>query len=90
MTDDKRKPGRPALPPGEKLGVVPARSGAALGYVGGMSAAKTTSERVEKMRQEREAIGLRRRELYAHDDDWPKVREVASKLLREREEQTKS
>ena len=55
-----------------------------------MNAAKTTRERVEKLRQEREALGLRRRELYAHDDDWPKVREVASKLLREREEQTKS
>ena len=25
MTDDKRKPGRPTLPPGEKLVVVPAR-----------------------------------------------------------------
>ena len=25
MTDDKRKPGRPALPPGEKLVVVPVR-----------------------------------------------------------------
>ena len=38
-----------------------------------MSAAKTTAERVEKLRQEREALGLRRRELYAHDDDWPKL-----------------
>ena len=56
----------------------------------GTVTAKTTSQRVEKLRQEREALGLRRRELYAHDDDWPKVREVASKLLREREEQTKS
>ena len=55
-----------------------------------MNAAKTTRERVEKLRQEREALGLRRRELYAHGDDWPKVREVASKLLREREEQTKT
>lgn len=25
MTDDKRKPGRPALPPGKKLVVVPVR-----------------------------------------------------------------
>lgn len=25
MTNDKRKPGRPALPPGEKLVVVPVR-----------------------------------------------------------------
>ena len=50
-----------------------------------MSAAKTTSERVEKLRQEREALGLRRRELYAHDDDWPKLQELAAKLQRKRE-----
>lgn len=46
---------------------------------------KTTSERVEKLRQEREALGLRRRELYAHDDDWPKLQELAAKLQRKRE-----
>ncbi len=54
-----------------------------------MSAAKTTSKRVEKMRQEREAIGLRRRELYAHDDDWPKLQELAAKLQRKRERLSK-
>lgn len=49
-----------------------------------MNAAKTTSERVEKLRQEREALGLRRRELYAHDDDWPKLQESAAKMQRKR------
>ena len=51
--------------------------------------AKTTSERVEKLRQEREALGLRRRELYAHDDDWPKLQELAAKLQRKRERDSK-
>lgn len=54
-----------------------------------MNAAKTTSERVEKLRQEREALGLRRRELYAHDDDWPKLQELAAKLQRKRERDAK-
>ena len=51
--------------------------------------AKTTSERVEKLRQEREALSLRRRELYAHDDDWPKLQELAAKLQRKRERMSK-
>lgn len=51
--------------------------------------AKTTSERVEKLRKGREALGLRRRELYAHDDDWPKLKELAAKLQRKRERLSK-
>ena len=54
-----------------------------------MTAAKTTSERVEKLRQERQALGLRRRELYAHDDDWPKLQALAAKLQRKRERLSK-
>ena len=50
---------------------------------------KKSSERVEKLRQEREALGLRRRELYAHDDDWPKLQELAAKLQRKRERDAK-
>ena len=50
-----------------------------------MTPAKTTSERVEKLRKEREALGLKRREMYAHDDDWPKLQELAAKLQRRRE-----
>ena len=57
--------------------------------VGGMNAAKTTSERVEKLRQERADLGLKRRELYAHDDDWPKLQELAAKLQRKRERDAK-
>lgn len=51
--------------------------------------AKTTSERVEKMRQEREALGMRRRELYVHDDDWPRLQELAVKMKRKRERLSK-
>ena len=54
-----------------------------------MNVAKTISERVEKLRQEREAIGLRRRELCAHDDDWPKLQELSAKLQRKRERLSK-
>ena len=54
-----------------------------------MNAAKTVKERVEKLRQEREDLGLKRRELYAHDDDWPKLQEFASKLQRKRERNAK-
>lgn len=49
----------------------------------------TTTERVEKLRQERETLGLRRRELYAHDEDWPKLQELAAKLQRKRERNAK-
>ena len=54
-----------------------------------MMPAKTTSERVEKMRQEREALGMRRRELYVHDDDWPRLQELAVKMKRKRERLSK-
>lgn len=49
----------------------------------------TTTQRVDKLRQEREALGLRRRELYAHEDDWPKLQELAAKLQRKRERNAK-
>ncbi len=51
--------------------------------------AKTIAERVEKLRQERSKLGLKRRELYVHDDDWPKVQELAEKLQAKREKQKK-
>lgn len=54
-----------------------------------MSAAKTTGQRVEKLRQKREAIGIRRRELYAHEDDWPKLQELSAKLQRKRQRTAK-
>ena len=54
-----------------------------------MNAAKTTAERVAALRAARDALGLRRRELYAHDDDWPKLQELAAKLQRKRERDAK-
>ena len=51
--------------------------------------AKTTSERVEKLRQERAEMGLKRREVYAHDDDWPKIQELADKLKQKRQKAAK-
>ena len=52
--------------------------------------AKTASERVEKLRQERLELGLKRREVYAHDEDWPKIKELAAKLQRKREAKRKA
>lgn len=49
-----------------------------------MSAAKTTSERVQAMRAARETLGLRRLELYAHPDDWPAIKALAERLARKR------
>ena len=49
-----------------------------------MSAAKTTGERVAKLRTERDALGLKRLELYAHPDDWPVIKALAEKLQRRR------
>jgi hypothetical protein len=34
-------------------------------------------------------LGLKRRELYAHDNDWPKLQELAAKLQRKRERLSK-
>ena len=45
-----------------------------------MNAAKTTSERVQAMRAARDALGLKRLELYAHPDDWPVIKALADKL----------
>ena len=49
-----------------------------------MNAAKTTSERVQAMRAARDALGLKRLELYAHPDDWPAIKALADKLQRKR------
>jgi hypothetical protein len=45
-----------------------------------MSAAKTTAERVAKLRADRDALGLKRLELYAHPEDWPAIKALAEKL----------
>lgn len=46
--------------------------------------AKTTAERVSALRKLREALGLKRREVYAHDDDWPKIAALATSLQAKR------
>jgi hypothetical protein len=49
-----------------------------------MNAAKTTSERVQAMRAARDALGLKRLELYAHPEDWPAIKALAERLQRKR------
>ena len=46
--------------------------------------AKTTAERVADLRASRNALGLKRLELYAHPDDWPAIKELEEKLQRKR------
>ena len=49
-----------------------------------MSAAKTTAERVAALRAARDAMDLKRLELYAHPEDWPAIKALAEKLQRRR------
>jgi hypothetical protein len=49
-----------------------------------VTAAKTASERVAKLRADRDALGLKRLELYAHPEDWPAIQALAKKLARKR------
>jgi len=49
-----------------------------------MTAAKTPTERVQKLRSDRDALGLRRLELSAHPDDWPAIKALAEKLQKRR------
>ena len=46
---------------------------------------KTTSERVDKLRAARAILGLKRLELYAHQEDWPAIKAIAAKLARKRQ-----
>ena len=48
------------------------------------SEVKTTAERVDKLRKERAALGLKRKEVYVHDDDWPELLKHAQRLERKR------
>ena len=52
-------------------------------------APKTTAERVAAMRAARDALGLKRLDLYAHPDDWPAIKALAAKLQRKRERDAK-
>ena len=49
-----------------------------------MTAAKTTNERVANLRKERTALGIERREVYAHDEDWPAIKALADRLAKRR------
>lgn len=49
-----------------------------------MSAAKTTSERVDKLRKERASLGLVRKDVYVHPGDWHEVLLLVAKLQRRR------
>lgn len=49
-----------------------------------MSAAKTTSERVDKLRKERASLGLVRKDVYVHPGDWHEVLKLAKRLERRR------
>ena len=42
--------------------------------------AVAVKSRVDAMRAVRKAAGLKRRELYVHDDDWPQIAALAMKL----------
>lgn len=46
--------------------------------------AVAVKDRVAKMRADRDALGLKRLELYAHPDDWPAIQALAKKLARKR------
>ena len=41
---------------------------------------KTVNERVRTLRAKFANIGLKRRELYVHPDDWPQIKTLAAKL----------
>ena len=40
---------------------------------------------VEQARERQRRAGLKRRELLAHDDDWPQIRRLAERLRKRRE-----
>lgn len=52
-----------------------------------MIPAMTATERVQKMRDAAAALGLNRRELYAHPEDWPAIKALANRLARRRAKQ---
>ena len=47
-------------------------------------AVKTTAERVAALRAARDALGLKRLDLYARPEDWPAIKALAEKLQRRR------
>jgi hypothetical protein len=50
---------------------------------------KTSKERVAALRERAAAHGLKRREIYAHEEDWPAIKVLAEKLQKRREKAAK-
>jgi len=50
---------------------------------------KTTTARVAALRQRRASSGIKRLELYAHQDDHPMIKTFASNLAKKRKESSK-
>jgi hypothetical protein len=46
--------------------------------------AKTSTQRSKALRQAREDAGIQRREVFAHDQDWPEIKGLAARRLRAR------
>lgn len=46
--------------------------------------AVAVKDRVAKMRADRDALGLKRLELYAHPEDWPAIKALSERLQRKR------
>lgn len=44
----------------------------------------TAKDRVERQRERMKEHDIKRKELYAHDDDWPDIKKYAQKKLNKR------
>lgn len=47
--------------------------------------AKSAAERKRKERERKAELGLVRRDVWAHPDDWPEIRELEKRLQKDRE-----
>lgn len=46
---------------------------------------RTLNERQKRMREKRTTLGLIRRDVWAHEDDWAAIRALEKKLIKERD-----
>lgn len=79
---------RPAVPVQLKRAAAAVRKTAS--KVGEQEVPKSTLQRVQKLREDRARLGLKRLELYVHPDDWDEVKTLAARLQRKREQQVKA
>ena len=54
------------------------------GTIKSMNTPQTTAQRVAKLRAARDALGLKRLDVYAHPDDHTAIKTLADKLQRKR------